>query len=599
MLARVSRPRGAGANAFSSVPVVVDGEIVSLDAQGRSAFQRLQESQKKTAGSNLRGVRSALRRRARLRAHTARRAQSPARTAHRRRDARALLQTRRRQRQSALRARAKAAASKASSARSARSPYQERRSRGLGEDQGAATSKSSSSAAGPSRRAAGNGFGALLLGAYHKTARFVTSVRSAPASPRSCLRDLHARLRALERKTSPFSNDGGRAERAGALGQAGARRRGALYRVDARLAPAPARPISGCGPTNRRRPYVELPSTPEARLMRARTRSVTRRTRSRSRSRISTKCSGRATATPRAISSPTTAASRRASMPHLRDRPLTLQRYPDGIDGVVVFRKAAAQGRAGLGRPRDGVDVRRRATPMTYVVCNDEATWRTLRTSRRSCCTSGLRARRRSTSRTSYSSISIRARACTLKTLATVALRAARRCSAAIGLQPLVKTTGGYGLHVVVPLDRRLLVRDGEDLCRTARAPHRRANSGERRTLERRSANAIAAAVYLDYVQVGARQDDVAPYSVRARDGAPVSTPLQWSEVEAFARRRGRRCRRKRSRPSPSVRPAKRLQRNGDLWGRRRVEEAAAREPPIAKAQTRSGLGRDIGTAFG
>ena len=37
------------ASAFAGAPVVVDGEIVSLDAQGRSAFQRLQESQKKPA----------------------------------------------------------------------------------------------------------------------------------------------------------------------------------------------------------------------------------------------------------------------------------------------------------------------------------------------------------------------------------------------------------------------------------------------------------------------------------------------------------------------------------------------------------------------
>ncbi len=38
------------AGAFTSLPVMVDGEIVSLDSEGRSAFQRLQESQKKPAG---------------------------------------------------------------------------------------------------------------------------------------------------------------------------------------------------------------------------------------------------------------------------------------------------------------------------------------------------------------------------------------------------------------------------------------------------------------------------------------------------------------------------------------------------------------------
>jgi bifunctional non-homologous end joining protein LigD len=38
------------ATAFASIPVMVDGEIVSLDAKGRSSFQRLQESQKKPAG---------------------------------------------------------------------------------------------------------------------------------------------------------------------------------------------------------------------------------------------------------------------------------------------------------------------------------------------------------------------------------------------------------------------------------------------------------------------------------------------------------------------------------------------------------------------
>src|SRR5579871_5840144 len=49
MLARFPDLR-ALAGAFASSPIVVDGEIVSLDAKGRSEFQRLQESQKKPAG---------------------------------------------------------------------------------------------------------------------------------------------------------------------------------------------------------------------------------------------------------------------------------------------------------------------------------------------------------------------------------------------------------------------------------------------------------------------------------------------------------------------------------------------------------------------
>jgi len=39
--------------------------------------------------------------------------------------------------------------------------------------------------------------------------------------------------------------------------------------------------------------------------------------------------------------------------------------------------------------------------------------------------------------------------------------------------------------------------------------------------------------VYLDYLQNGHGQLLVAPYSVRPRDGAPVSAPLRWSDVNA------------------------------------------------------------------
>jgi bifunctional non-homologous end joining protein LigD len=89
-------------------------------------------------------------------------------------------------------------------------------------------------------------------------------------------------------------------------------------------------------------------------------------------------------------------------------------------------------------------------------------------------------------------------------------------------------------------------------------------------------------AVYIDYVQVGLGKTIVAPYSVRARDGAPVSTPLHWAEVEAFARRR--------SGVAPADEFAKltirtlpgRVVREGDLWGpkawkKQRLEGASAK----------------------
>jgi len=150
-------------------------------------------------------------------------------------------------------------------------------------------------------------------------------------------------------------------------------------------------------------------------------------------------------------------------------------------------------------------------------------------------------------------------------------------------LKPLVKTTGGYGVHVIVPLVAGYSY-DTAKLFAELVARHAAGALGERATLQRTIAKRSQSAVYIDFVQVGLGKTIVAPYSVRARDGAPVSTPLDWSEVEAFARRRG------------AIAPAdefakftirttpKRLEREGDLWGAKRWKKQRL-EPAIAKAQ--------------
>jgi bifunctional non-homologous end joining protein LigD len=132
-------------------------------------------------------------------------------------------------------------------------------------------------------------------------------------------------------------------------------------------------------------------------------------------------------------------------------------------------------------------------------------------------------------------------------------------------LQTLVKTSGGMGLHVVVPLAAGYTY-DHARMFAQAVAHELARRDPERITLERTVRKRDQGAVYLDWVQVGRGKTIVAPYSVRARDGAPVSTPLFWPEVESFARKRTNKW------PSDefssfTIRTAAaRLAREGDLW---------------------------------
>jgi bifunctional non-homologous end joining protein LigD len=98
-----------------------------------------------------------------------------------------------------------------------------------------------------------------------------------------------------------------------------------------------------------------------------------------------------------------------------------------------------------------------------------------------------------------------------------------------------VQTTGSRGLHVVVPLRAeadfdtvRQFARDVADLVV--------ADDAEHRTVEARK-NKRGRRVYLDIMRNGYAQTAVAPYSVRARQGAPVATPLEWDELDALNKR--------------------------------------------------------------
>jgi bifunctional non-homologous end joining protein LigD len=217
-------------------------------------------------------------------------------------------------------------------------------------------------------------------------------------------------------------------------------------------------------------------------------------------------------------------------VPHLRDRPLMLQRFPDGIERGALIQKAIPDyfpdwiRRADLAK-RDG--------HVRHVVCDDAATLAYL--AGQACITPHRWLSR--VDRPDHPDLLVfdLDPSGSAPDEAFPVVRAAARAIGEVlesaGLMPFVQTTGSKGLHVVVPLDRSAdfdTVRAfAHDLADEVVANDARHLTTEQRKQKRRGR------VYIDVMRNAYAQTAAAPYSVRALPGAPVATPLDWRELSA------------------------------------------------------------------
>lgn len=100
-----------------------------------------------------------------------------------------------------------------------------------------------------------------------------------------------------------------------------------------------------------------------------------------------------------------------------------------------------------------------------------------------------------------------------------------------LGLETFLKNTGGKGLHVVAPLERRSSWDDVREFSE-ALARALAAEMPDRFTANMSKAKRVGR-IYIDYLRNGQGATAIAAYSTRARPGAPVSAPLEWSELSA------------------------------------------------------------------
>jgi bifunctional non-homologous end joining protein LigD len=242
-----------------------------------------------------------------------------------------------------------------------------------------------------------------------------------------------------------------------------------------------------------------------------------------------------------------------AIVPHLKNRPFTMKRYPHGIDGEVFFQKQAPKGmpdwiptRQFRTLPREGgprlVDFPLVNTPeavlyMVQMNCIDMNAW--------------------------YSRVDKPDRPDFVLfdldppdggfELAIEVAHLIRGLLDELGLPGYVKTSGADGIHVVAPITRRSTFEQTYHFAEQASRLLERRHPGKLTTewLKKKREG-----VLVDHRQNGHGKTIASVYSVRPKPGAPVSTPLRWEEL------------------TPDVRPRdfsmaqalERIERHGDLF---------------------------------
>jgi bifunctional non-homologous end joining protein LigD len=226
-------------------------------------------------------------------------------------------------------------------------------------------------------------------------------------------------------------------------------------------------------------------------------------------------------------------------IPHLRNRPFTLKRWPHGIDGEAFFQKQAPKGMPDWIPTRQFVTHPRGAKGDTrlvdFVLVNERAAaqWAV----QQNCIDMNAW----------YSRVDKPDRPDFVlfdldppdePDAFALCIRVAHYVRAALerlDLRSYVKTSGSDGIHVLVPIQRRSTFEDTYDfaelLSRRLEAQH----PGELTTewLKKKRSG-----VLVDHRQNGWGKTIASVYSVRPKPGAPVSTPLHWDELAESVRPR-------------------------------------------------------------
>jgi bifunctional non-homologous end joining protein LigD len=213
---------------------------------------------------------------------------------------------------------------------------------------------------------------------------------------------------------------------------------------------------------------------------------------------------------------------------YLRDRPVVMTRYPDGIKGKSFFQKDAP-GYAPSWLRRERMWSEHGERELDYFVCDDEPSLLyviNLGTIPLHIWSSRIE----TLAQPDWCILDFDPKGAPFSDVVKLALAARDLCDE-IGLPCYPKTSGSTGLHVLIPLGRQFTFAQskqlGEVLARVIESDFPKIATTARALNDR------GGKVYVDFLQNGHGKLIVSPFCVRPVPGAMVSTPLEWSEVNA------------------------------------------------------------------
>lgn len=215
-------------------------------------------------------------------------------------------------------------------------------------------------------------------------------------------------------------------------------------------------------------------------------------------------------------------------MPYMMNRPQSLNRHPNGIDGPNFYQKDMKGKAPEWAETFDEFSESTNAT-VEYLVCSSEATL--IYMANLGCIEMHPWHSRTSASlNPDWCLIDLDPDKGNPFEQVIETAHVVKQVLDSIGAESYVKTSGSSGIHIYIPLGAKYSFEQSKQLAELAVTMVNQ-ELPDTTSLERSPAKRKGK-IYLDYLQNRETQTAASPYSLRPKPGMPVSTPLDWSEVK-------------------------------------------------------------------